>query len=90
MTGYSYHNCCGGCGGRHQGWQLLSKVSLGWANYFQAFAQFSIIVTAAEIAEEVTLKETTQSKKIYFDRDVVLPSDRKRYSNFIDDLDEHV
>ena len=48
------------------------------------------IVTVAEIAEEVTLKETTQSKKIYFDRDVVLPSDRKRYSNFIDDLDEHV
>ena len=48
------------------------------------------IVTVAEIAEEVTVKETTQSKKIYFDRDVVLPSGRKKYSNVIDNLGKHV
>ena len=47
-------------------------------------------MTAAEIAEGVTVKETTQSKGIYLDRDMVLPSDRKRHSNFIDDLDEYV
>ena len=37
-----YHNCRWGCGGRHQGWQLLSEVSLGWADYFQAFAEFIV------------------------------------------------